>query len=49
MYCIIDNYNEKLELVVSGGCINVPPPKDIIIFECPVRESVKKCISILNP
>ncbi|RZC43113.1 hypothetical protein BDFB_000799 [Asbolus verrucosus] len=47
--CLLKNINKKLELVISGSCIHMPPPRSTIHFSCPVRQSDKKTVTISNP
>jgi hypothetical protein len=49
LLCHIANVDKQLELIVSGSCITLPPPKGTINFACPVREYEQKNITISNP
>ncbi|KAL3282411.1 hypothetical protein HHI36_005596 [Cryptolaemus montrouzieri] len=46
-YCDIDNY-KRLELLLIGGAMNVPPPLNTIYFTSPVREQTFSEIEFNN-
>ncbi|XP_044751544.1 hydrocephalus-inducing protein homolog [Coccinella septempunctata] len=47
-YCQIDKYQKRLELILTGGSMNLPPPFDTLQFSAAVREEGYQKIEFKN-
>ncbi|KAK9888678.1 hypothetical protein WA026_000908 [Henosepilachna vigintioctopunctata] len=47
-YCKIENYDKQLNLLLTGGSMNIPPPLDTIKFETAVREETSQNVVFKN-
>lgn len=47
--CVIEGYEKTLNLTLAGTCVDLPTPREVVYFECPVREVTKRDLQIMNP